>query len=129
MTTEDSIRSHFFIYVSKYLADNGHVWGLNDVPKCCCNTTFTFDTRAEGAPLDSPLFTLHTWSFQNIPAPTREQLLAISEQDFINEKKYLHALRTKRDVILGMNQIRSSLNLQPMSKADIIGLVDYVPPI
>lgn len=127
MTTELSIRSNFFVYVSRYLANNGFVWSLNNLPKCSSGSSFTFDTRANGEPEDAPLFVFHSWSINGIPPPTREQLLTISQEDFNNEKKYLYALRTKRDVIIGMNQIRSGLNLQSMNKMDIIGLVEGNP--
>lgn len=127
MTTEYDIQSRFFNYVSHYLESNGEGWSINNLPRCCPNSKFTFDTRKLDAPIESPLFVIHNWNYV-CPAPTKEQLLAITPEQAHRQKRLIHALRNKADVILATNQMRLELGLQNMTNDQIVALAPENPP-
>lgn len=119
MSTEYNIQTNCFLYISVYLANNGLEWTIDNLPRCG-NSTFTFDSRAV-EDTESPLFVIHTWSYQ-IARPTVAALLEIIPTDIANQKKLCYMLNSKKEIVQSMNLLRQSLGQQAMSTTDIIAL-------
>ncbi len=122
MSSDYDIQRGTFAYISCYLESKGENWSLDNPPRCG-DSTFTFDSRNADASESSPLVTIHSWEYKCDP-PSDEDLRAISSSEAEDMKKYVLALQTKRESIISANQMRTLLSLSPMSKSEIISLVE-----